>query len=251
LIWKSKYFKSKGAKMKKILLLNHCAIMIFFISSTSLWAGDPNDRIEVHGIYKGVKLAISGSYIREHKDLTNNSEAMNKINRPIPHPDDIMANLKNRFTEMADKYDKADKSVLPSCLKNKLDEFLPALKSGEKGLTIWWWKKNDTPWKLLRGDSDFTGIGRKSEIHINDTFLEKFHTLKKDENGIYKLTEVLTSASLFHELVHTVKMVYPECFKKLGRNTEEISADWAEEHIFGYENSLFLRLPEVPFYDRI
>jgi len=219
--------------MKKILLLNHCAIMIFFILSTSLWAGDPNDRIEVHGIYKGVKLAISGSYISAHKALTNDSEAMNNINSPIPHPDDIMTNLKNRFTEMADKYDKAEKSVLPSCLKNKLYEFLSALKSGEKGLTISWWKKDDTPWQLLHGDSDFTGIGRKSEIHINDTFLEKFHTYK-DVNGNYVLKEVLTSASLFHELVHTVKKNYPECFKELEvQNLEEISADWAARKIFG------------------
>ncbi|MCX6580274.1 MAG: hypothetical protein NT166_08820 [Candidatus Aminicenantes bacterium] len=221
--------------MKKIFQLKYYVVVVAIVLNTSLWAEDiPNDLIIRHPTYKGVIFTMSGYVIKEYKDLTI-KPSPDLQNRPkrIYRPEEILGELQKRFTEMADTYDKADKSVLPSCLRKKLDEFLPALKSGEKGLAIWWWKKTDIPWQYLRGDSDLTGTAKKWEIRINDAFLEKFYTLK-DENGNYMLTEVLTSASLFHELVHTVKKNYPECFKELEvQNLEEISADWAARKIFG------------------
>ncbi|HLP48968.1 MAG TPA: hypothetical protein VK469_23710, partial [Candidatus Kapabacteria bacterium] len=146
----------------------------------------------------------------------------------ITAPDKILDHLTSRFTEMANSYN-AGKSCLPSCLRKYLNQFLSDLESGNKALNIWWWKNENPKWEELIGDERGDGQAKAADtIYIWTAFKNRYH---------YSDRMVLTADLLFHELAHTVKLVYPKCFKYLDHDAEELSTNWANIKIFGTDNA--------------
>ncbi len=233
--------------MKNFLSLKYCSVVMLLILSLFLGAKeaeDPLEEKEVHPIYKGVTFKISGSVTKEYYDLLKDSSKMVGITRRLTRPDEIIDNLSAHFTEMVKSYND-NKSKLPSCLSKFLDTFLADLAGEKKSLDIWWLKQKYPIWEEMIGNEEGDGAAPSADtIKIWTAYANRFIYTPPPLCKICEERPVLTASLLFHELAHAVKLAYPECFKNLQVEykgkipKEELSADWAEEHIFGYKNSV-------------